>query len=372
MRGLFSMLFGAGMVLFTINKTEKPGGVTVAEYYYRRLLWLVLFGIFNAFVLLWEGDILFYYGLAGMVLYPFRKAAVKWLLLLAVIVFSINHIKGVMQWNETRETRANYLQAVAAEKAHKKLTPTQEEAKAKWAEIEKRQKPDMEQSEKDIREMRGNYAQVFKHLIPINSDGEAWGTYHGTWDWLAMMFLGMGLFYLGFFSNKLPASTYVMTMLVGLAAGMPIGLTYFKGIMGTLDIGNYVDSWRLPPWALYDLRRVLLSLAYASIIILIYRSNIARWLMKALANVGQMAFSNYLMQSIFCSLIFFGYGLGYYNKLAFHQLYYIVGGIWIFQLIFSGIWLRFFRFGPFEWLWRSLTYWKKQPMRIKQQTGVPA
>src|SRR4051812_17457765 len=63
MRGLFSMLFGAGMILFTMNKTQAPGGITVAEYYYRRLLWLVLFGLFNAFILLWQGDILFYYGL---------------------------------------------------------------------------------------------------------------------------------------------------------------------------------------------------------------------------------------------------------------------------------------------------------------------
>jgi uncharacterized protein len=85
--------------------------------------------------------------------------------------------------------------------------------------------------------------------------------------------------------------------------------------------------------------------------------------MKALANVGQMAFSNYLLQSIICTLFFYGYGFGYYNKLKFHQLYYVVGSVWLFQLIASSIWLRYFRFGPFEWLWRSLTYWKKQPMR---------
>ena len=84
--------------------------------------------------------------------------------------------------------------------------------------------------------------------------------------------------------------------------------------------------------------------------------------MKALASVGQMAFSNYLMQSIICTLIFNGYGFSYYNKLAFHQLYYVVFAVWIFQLIFSTIWLNYFRFGPFEWVWRSLTYWKKQPM----------
>ena len=79
MKGLFSMLFGAGMILFTMNKKETLGGITVAELYYRRLLLLVMFGVINAYVLLWIGDILYAYGLAGMVLYPFRKTAAKWL-----------------------------------------------------------------------------------------------------------------------------------------------------------------------------------------------------------------------------------------------------------------------------------------------------
>src|SRR6185295_4344348 len=79
MRGLFSMLFGAGMILFMVNKKQTPGGVTVAEYYYRRLLWLVLFGVINAYIFLWWGDILFFYGLCGMLLFPFRKLRPQWL-----------------------------------------------------------------------------------------------------------------------------------------------------------------------------------------------------------------------------------------------------------------------------------------------------
>jgi uncharacterized protein len=82
--------------------------------------------------------------------------------------------------------------------------------------------------------------------------------------------------------------------------------------------------------------------------------------------MGQMAFTNYLGQSIICSLIFYGYGLGYYGKLQRYELYYVVFGVWAFQMIFSVVWLRFFRFGPLEWLWRSLTYWEWQPMRKSQ------
>jgi uncharacterized protein len=184
-----------------------------------------------------------------------------------------------------------------------------------------------------------------------------------------MMFMGMALFKLGFFTNKLSTSTYALLLLAGYGIGIPVGWAQFQGqVFGTQNMGLWFDSYRIPPDALQDIRRLLLSIGHASLLILIYRSKLLPWLTKALANVGQMAFSNYLMQSIFCSLIFYGYGLGYFNTLRFHQVYYVVFGIWIFQLIFSSIWLQYFRFGPFEWVWRSLTYWKKQPMRI----GEPA
>jgi uncharacterized protein len=101
---------------------------------------------------------------------------------------------------------------------------------------------------------------------------------------------------------------------------------------------------------------------------LVYRSKVVPWLMKGLANVGQMAFTNYLMQSILCTLFFYGYGLDYYNKFRVHQVYYVVFSVWVLQLIYSSIWLRYFRFGPFEWLWRSLTYGKPQPMRLRGGT----
>jgi uncharacterized protein len=78
-----------------------------------------------------------------------------------------------------------------------------------------------------------------------------------------------------------------------------------------------------------------------------------------------MAFSNYLMQSIICVFIFYGFGLRWFGAFERYQLYYFVIGIWIFQIVFSNIWMKYFLFGPFEWLWRSLTYWKIQPMKKK-------
>lgn len=364
MRGLFSMLFGAGMVLFTQNKKDIIGGPTVAELYYRRLLLLVGFGLFNAYVLLWPGDILFFYGLGGMVLYPFRKTAAKWLLVLGLVCIGIGVLKNQLQFADTKGQRTAYLEAVQAEKEGKKLTPEQEGKKAAWLERQN-WKPDADRVKEDVQKRQSDYGSVWTLLLGNNAGSETWGTYHGIWDILCMMFIGMALFALGFFTNKLSTSTYAMGLLIGYGVGIPIGWVLVnKGLIASLDIATYVDSYRMTPEVLYDVKRVTLSIGHASLAMLVFRSKLFPWLMKGLANIGQMAFTNYLVQSIVCTLIFHGYGLGYYNQLRFHELYYIVAGVWVFQIIFSAIWLRYFRFGPFEWAWRSLTYGKSQPMRL--------
>jgi len=104
--------------------------------------------------------------------------------------------------------------------------------------------------------------------------------------------------------------------------------------------------------------------------LILYKSGWFEFLLKPFASVGQMAFSNYLGQSIICTLFFYGYGLGYFGKLQRYELWYVVAGVWIFQIIFSTVWLKFFRFGPLEWVWRSLTYWKIQP--FVKEANVPA
>ena len=365
MRGLFSMLFGAGMILFLTNKKEVPGGPSVAMYYYRRLLWLVFFGLVNAFVILWEGDILFYYGLFGMVLFAFRKTNPKWLLVIGLAFVACGMIQSQWRWSETREKRANYLEAMEAKKEKKKLTEEQQAAIGAWNQIATVRKPDTAEVNTNFRGMQSNYIGVFQHLIPINSGNESQGVYYGAWDVLSMMFIGMALFGWGFFTNKLRTSTYFIWLVVGYGIGIPFAMFLFEqDWMAMTNRTAFVDRWRSNPWVFQEARRVLITVGHASLMMLLFRSKIVPWLMKALSAVGQMAFTNYLMQSIICTFFFFGYGWGYYGKLYFHQIYYVVGATWIFQMIFSVIWLRYFRFGPFEWVWRSLTYWKRQPMKL--------
>jgi uncharacterized protein len=155
--------------------------------------------------------------------------------------------------------------------------------------------------------------------------------YYGIWDFMGMMLVGMGLFYLGFFSNKLSTSTYLMILLLGYIVGTTIGYIVFRDQQPETNFTKYIDAYRVPHWVLYDLRRLLISCGHAALLMLVYRSKLAPWLMRAFANVGQMAFTNYLMQSIMCTLFFYGYGLGYYNKLRIHEVYYVVFAVWIIQ-----------------------------------------
>jgi uncharacterized protein len=92
-------------------------------------------------------------------------------------------------------------------------------------------------------------------------------------------------------------------------------------------------------------------------------------LIKRLGAAGRMALTNYLMTSIICSTLFYGYGLGWYNKLQRIGLLGVVFGVWALILLWSLPWLKRYQFGPFEWLWRSLTYWKRQPMLVRVETG---
>jgi uncharacterized protein len=113
---------------------------------------------------------------------------------------------------------------------------------------------------------------------------------------------------------------------------------------------------------IYPFQRILLVMAHTAALILLYKSGFAQGLWQRLQAVGQMAFTNYIMHSVVCTLFFFGYGLNYYAELEYYQIYFVVLAIWIAQLIISPLWLRFFLFGPLEWTWRSLTYWKVQPL----------
>jgi uncharacterized protein len=120
----------------------------------------------------------------------------------------------------------------------------------------------------------------------------------------------------------------------------------------------------------YDLARVAGALGTAALLLILLQAGALKWLLQRVAAVGQMALSNYLLTSITMKVIYVWGPWHWYGYVEYYKIYYAVAGMWIFNMAFSSIWLRYFEFGPVEWLWRSLTYWKRQPMRIR--AAVPA
>ena len=152
---------------------------------------------------------------------------------------------------------------------------------------------------------------------------------------------------------------------LGLGIGLP--LSYLFVINDVNYNFNFFEITKNKVFDFYQIQRLVHSIGIFGLIMLMYKSGWFKWMFSLLRPVGQMAFTNYLTQSIMCGIFFYGIGFGYFGKLEYHQLFYVVGAVWIVQIIWSHIWLRYFRFGPLEWLWRSLTYWKIQPFRKEKQ-----
>ncbi|MEO7271974.1 MAG: DUF418 domain-containing protein, partial [Vicinamibacterales bacterium] len=111
--------------------------------------------------------------------------------------------------------------------------------------------------------------------------------------------------------------------------------------------------------------RMSIAFGHIAVVMLLCKLTASRAsrLMDPLAAAGRMALTNYVMQTVIGLVLFSGLGFGWYGALARHQLYYVVAAIWLVQLTVSPLWLRAFDFGPLEWLWRSLIYWRRPPFR---------
>ena len=361
MRGLFSILFGAGTLLL-INRLEKNSqGLLPADIYYRRLLWLLVFGLINAFLLLWPGDILYPYALTGLLLFPFRNLSPKKLLIAAFLVLAIATYKDTSDLYDRKEiiTQGRAAEALVAKK--QTLTDEQKEFLGKWSNFKKNSKDSLpaKYAEAEKKIVHKNYAQIFKYYRDINMNIQSVGFYNGLWDMLLFFFIGMALFKNGFLTGTHATKTYVITAILGTAIGLYLNYIDLSALYRfQFDRVKFTEYSKI---GLYEIRRVFQTIGYLSILILIYKLSVGKKVLGIFAPVGQMAFTNYLSQSIITSIFF--YGFHYYAALERYQLYYVVGSIWIFQIIFSTIWLRYFRLGPLEWLWRSLTYWKKQTLK---------
>ncbi len=364
MRALFGMIFGAGVLLFVLNKEQA--GKPVTWLFYRRMLWLVLFGLIHAHLLLWVGDILYLYGICGMIVYVFRRVKPIYLVLGVPLVAVFDFAAGALFYQHIRATRIAYVEASAAAQENKPLTEAQTQALAQWRELEKTFIPNREDAKENTRKMKSDYAAVASYIRPLAWKFETIVVPIIIWDSLALMLLGMALYQWGFLSGRWSDGAYAKVMAIGYGIGLPlVSYSFYHGYLHHPNLEATLLRIEAVPieWVglIYPFQRILLVMAHVAALILLYKAQYVQTLFRCLEAVGQMAFTNYIMQSVICTLFFFGYGLNYFAELEFYQVYLVALAIWIVQLIVSPLWLRFFLFGPLEWLWRSLTYWQRQP-----------
>lgn len=359
---VFSMLFGAGLVLMYRRMSRK--GIEFRRFWYSRVLWLMAIGLVHAY-LIWSGDILYGYGVTGLIIFLFKDVNPKRLILVsfaflivgAAAMSGMGHYFGIM-----RDKAAAVERKIEAEEE-----PTQREAMLLegWQNIRKGLDPTEEQLAELYGTYRGGYLGILRHRAPELLMGQTFVMiFLVFWRIAGLMLLGMALMKYEVFSASRSKRFYVVLTLTGYAAGLAmvgagVKLMFlhqfdFVKIFKTDAVFNYFGG-------------MLVALGHIGLIMLFCRSGILGWLRSSLAAVGRMALTNYLIHSVICTTIFYGYGFGLFGRVMRAQLMAVVLAIWILQLVISPLWLGRFRFGPAEWLWRSLTYRKLQPMRLARR-----
>ena len=214
--------------------------------------------------------------------------------------------------------------------------------------------------------MKSDYATVAGYLRPLAFKFQTLFMPMIIWDSIALMLLGLALYRWGFLSGNWAVRDYWKVIAIGYGIGLPlVCYSFYEDYLTKPNLEATLSRMEVVPveWVslIYPFQRILLVMAHVSAIILLYKSRYAQPLFRRLEAVGQMALTNYIMHSLICTLVFFGYGLNYFAELEFYQIYFVVLAIWTLQLIVSPVWLRFFLYGPLEWAWRSLTYAHSNP-----------
>ena len=328
---IFSMLFGAGIVLFwerAVSKGKKAGAL-----HYRRTRWLLVFGLIHAY-LIWRGDILVAYSLCAFFVFIFRERKPKTLFILGAVLFVIPAILFIGSslsypyWPE--ENVADLLKG--------------------W-------RPDADRIAAYHEVMRGNWiGQLSERVHSAIMLQTSVFFMIFFWRISGLMLIGMALYKTGFIAAQKTRKAYLTTLFVGL----PVGL--LLAIMGVVTISQ--KDWA-PEYAMFVgyifnyVGSLGIAFAYIAMIMLIFQSNGWQWFKRTFSAVGKMAFTNYILTSLICTFIFYGHGLGLIGQVERGGQLLVVLGVWAIIMTISPLWLKRFKYGPLEWLWRYLTYLRR-------------
>jgi uncharacterized protein len=324
---IFSMLFGAG-VLIMADRADTSGR-SGWSIHLRRMLWLGLAGLAHAYFI-WFGDVLFLYAICGLLIYPLRGLSPRRLVLIGsaalVIPSAFVLLAGLTIPHWPEEVIDDVVLGVQ---------PSEQEVAEELAAYRG--------SWLDQMAYRASTA-AYMHftVLPL------WG----LWRAGGLMLIGMALFKWRFLTAELSTRAYLGVIVPALLVGT---LLTVAGVLWNLH--HDFDPLRLTfggmefnYWG-----SAFCGLGYAGIVMLLCRKPIPMFQVP-LAAVGRTALSNYLLQSLLCTGLFYGHGLGWFGHLSRSQLWGVVGAVWVVQIVASVLWLRRFRFGPLEYAWRRLTY----------------
>lgn len=338
MRGLFSFLFGASLLL-VIERAEAKGE-NPARVHYARMVWLLVFGLVHCW-LIWWGDILNHYALIGMIAFAFRKARVKTLVATGVVLLVVQlAVAALIPFSVAlgQAGKPGMAETMAAlEQGFGKPSPT-------WI-------------AEQVAIYRSGWWPIAVHRFAEARFLPFAGLFQFGWETLAYMLFGMAGLKSGMLAGSWDRARYRRWVLIGFGIGIPV---YALLAAFMLSRGFSLIAVTTGVWVATVPFRPLMIMAWASLIILLMRPGGA--LTARIAAAGRMAFTNYLATSLICTTLFYGFGFGWFGELSRAEVYLVVLAIWALMLLWSKPWLERFAYGPLEWLWRSLARGTLQPM----------
>lgn len=344
MMTLFSMLFGAGVLFFDRKAASRDDVPRIRSLWLRRMGWLFLIGMLHAY-LLWYGDILVPYAVCGLVLvWWVRRLSPAWLITIGAVMVLISIGSGISQGIGLRIAETDPAVAKGMAQTLEMMQPTEEQLAA------------------DITRHRdGSYLSILAFRAPMMVGMQLFFIpIFMFWRAGGVMLIGLALAKLGIITGARSVRFYAIQAIVGYAIGLPLviaGLRY--------NIAHDFDpaSFWLIGMQLNAVGSIAVAMGHLGLLYVLLKLGALKAIAGALAAVGRTALTNYLLQSLVMTTVYYGYGLALYGDHDRAEQLIVVAATWALSLIASPIWLRFYRFGPAEWLWRSLTYWKPQPMR---------
>jgi uncharacterized protein len=345
---LFSLLFGIGFsIILMKNEVKGSNGLYI---FYRRLFILMLIGLAHI-LLLWDGDILLFYALVGMLLPMFRKLSDKNLLRLSMGLILAPILADIVRLIFVPEF-VPFLKELGIS-TDKKNGLTDPAMLANYLYKEG-------SGWKELRNwLEGGFYFRFNYLIETNRPLKV-----------------LGMFLLGYYAGrkmiyiKISENIGLLKNLrkLGFMIGLPfsVGMLYFD-----LDGKRIPSDWiGLADTICYALGVVPLCLAYTASILLSWNKNRENSWLNLLSPVGRMALTNYLAQTVISMTIYYNLGMGMGAKFGYTYVLMISFGILFFQVLYSHLWFRIANYGPMEWIWRQLTYGKKIPLFKEKLTAA--